>query len=245
MNEMEIIPLGTVSPYCKNELNCPGFLVKYNKYSILLDCGNGISRYLDFPNILNNLYVFVTHLHSDHYGDLSTIEYASYVYNNLGLLSEKPKIYTPNGCNRYKNINYCDYYTLNENTFVKLGDLKICFHNNNSHDIESYMIKLENNKTKIVYTSDIGNTNIDDVVRFSNNADLLICESSLLRIHKKSKTHLCAYEAAIIAKEAKVNKLLLTHFWPEIDKQEYLNEASLIFDNTDVALENKKIILKK
>ena len=242
---IEVIPLGTVSPYCKDEKNCPGFLIKCNDYNLLLDCGNGISRYLEFPNILNNLYIFITHLHKDHYGDLSTIEYASYVYNKIGLLDKKIQIYTPKSNAVCKNINYCDYYNINENTLVKLGDLNISFHNNGSHDIESYMIKLEDSENKIVYTSDIGNINLDDVIRFSYNVDLLICESSLLKTHNKSSNHLCAYEAATIAREAKVKRLLLTHFWPEIDKEEYLNEASSEFSNTEVAIENKKILVRK
>lgn len=95
MQDFSIIPLGSVSPYCKGDKNCPGFLIKYGKVNILLDCGNGISRYLELPNALDNLYVFISHLHLDHFGDLGTIEYASYVYNKLGLLNKKVKIYTP------------------------------------------------------------------------------------------------------------------------------------------------------
>ena len=41
-----------------------------------------------------------------------------------------------------------------------------------------------------------------------------------------------------------VKKLLLTHFWPEIDKDEYVNEAKEIFENTEAAVEGKKLILK-
>ena len=35
--------------------------------------------------------------------------------------------------------------------------------------------------------------------------------------------HIFAYEAGLIAKAAKVHKLMLTHFYPEIDKQKYAN----------------------
>ena len=96
---MIVIPLGTVSPYCKKDKNCPGFLVKNKNTKILLDCGSGISRLLNFPNDLESLTVIISHLHKDHYSDLFSLGYASFVYKNLGLLSKKIKVYIPNDIN--------------------------------------------------------------------------------------------------------------------------------------------------
>ena len=79
-NEITITPLGTVSPYCKGNSNCPGFLVSDGDKKVLLDCGNGISRYLDMENDLDDLIIIISHLHRDHYGDLLSIEYASSIY---------------------------------------------------------------------------------------------------------------------------------------------------------------------
>lgn len=31
MSKIIITPLGTISPYTKGNMNCPGFLVEYNK----------------------------------------------------------------------------------------------------------------------------------------------------------------------------------------------------------------------
>ena len=44
MNELVITPLGTVSPYCKGDKNCPGYLSEYHDRKILVDCGNGVTR---------------------------------------------------------------------------------------------------------------------------------------------------------------------------------------------------------
>ena len=69
---------------------------------------------------------------------------------------------------------------------------------------------------------------------------MLICESTILKgQNKKSDNHLYAYEAAQIAEEANVKKLLLTHFYPEIDKQRYVDEAKSIFKNVQAAEEGK------
>ena len=48
-----------------------------------------------------------------------------------------------------------------------------------------------------------------------------------------------AHEAGMIAKNANVKKLLLTHFYPTIDKKLYVNEAKEIFNNTEAAIESK------
>lgn len=57
--------------------------------------------------------------------------------------------------------------------------------------------------------------------------------------------HLSAEEAAMIAKKSNVKKLILSHFWPEINKLSYFNEAKNIFKNVEVASENKEYILKR
>ena len=65
MSEIVITPLGTISPYTKGNMNCPGFLVEYNNKKILLDCGNGITRLLNFPEDLKDLSVIITHYHKE------------------------------------------------------------------------------------------------------------------------------------------------------------------------------------
>ena len=80
MNDLIITPLGTVSPYTKGDKNCPGFLIEYKNNKYLLDCGNGITRLLNFPDDLINLKIFISHLHPDHFGDLTSIFHSLLVY---------------------------------------------------------------------------------------------------------------------------------------------------------------------
>lgn len=252
MKKIIITPLGTISPYTKGSMNCPGFLVEYNNKKILLDCGNGITRLLKFPEDLKELNIIITHYHKDHFGDLGAIQYASYVYHNLGLIDKKIKIYLPKNDFLFNkasivsnNETYSDYYDIYDSYSFLVDDLNITFENNKSHTIESYMIKLQNNDFKIVYTSDIGTTNLNKLMDFCKDANLLICESSFLKKHGvNSKTHITAYDAGILANRSNVQKLLLTHFWPEEDKNLYLEEAKQNFQNVEVAEEGKKLILK-
>lgn len=253
MNKIEIKPLGTVSPYCKNNMNCPGFLIESEKNKILLDAGNVITSLLNFPQDLYNLNIFISHYHKDHFGDLGIIEYASYVYKNLGLIDNKIKIYLPKRDYQNNKLSitsntesFSVYEDIDEKKEVFVDNMKISFHNNNSHTIPSYVIKVEENDIRIVYTSDIGTTNLSELISFCKDADLLICESSFVKSHNtKSTTHLTAEYAGAIARLSNVKKLLLTHFWPETDKNIYLSEATHEFENTDAAQEGKTLTLTK
>ncbi len=253
MEEIKVIPLGTVSPFCTNTNNCPGYLIKYKNYNILLDCGNGITKRLNLPSNLENLHIFVSHFHIDHFGDLGTIQYASFCLYNLGLLKDKVKVYLPKndyGFNK-KSIterkeSYTEYFDIEDNQVIMIDDLKITLKNNNSHSIESFMIKLESKDFKIVYTSDIGITNLDELVHFSKDSDLLICECSYLVKHNAcSTTHFTAHDAGVLAKESNSKELLLTHFWPLENQELYLNEALEVFENSRLPIEGKEFILKK
>ena len=90
----------------------------------------------------------------------------------------------------------------------------------------------------------MGYHNIDEYTRFCRNADIFICESTFLSTDSnKSRYHLDAKEAAMIAKAANVRKLLLTQTWPEHKKDLYLKEASSTFDKVYMAHENDVIKL--
>lgn len=255
---MKIKVLGTVSPYCKDIYNCPGFLVIENDNKILLDAGNGISRYLNMTEDLNNLTIIISHLHKDHYAELTSIGYASFVLNNLGLIKNKIKVYIPkinkqmtsqelidyNYLLNFKEDNYLEFREYDENTILKVEDMNVTF-SKNIHPVTTYATKIESQNKTIVYSSDTGYKG-NTLENFAQNADLLICESSFLKGQIKIKDyHLYASEAALIAKKANVKELVLTHFYPEINKNKYLEEAKAIFENTSVGEENKYIKIKK
>ena len=272
--DLFIVPLGTVSTFCYEGKKCPGFLVQYGENRILLDCGNGISEYLDLPNDLNNLSIIISHLHPDHYGELLSIAQTSYVFNRLGYLNERIKVYIPEGdkmevTEDYKDTDgwaasriieknlidfdyllslekesHLEFIPYKQKDKLNIDDLQISFARN-PHPLITYSTKLETDGIKLVYSSDTGYKG-NCLEEFALNANLLICESTFLRGQiRNGDNHLFAYEAAKIAKKANVNRLLLSHFWPSIDKQKYVDEAREIFSNTEAAQEGKKLILRR
>lgn len=273
-DEIIVTPLGTVSTYCTKTSNCPGFLVEYGNHKILLDCGNGISRFLNIPDDLKNLTIIISHLHSDHYGELLSLAQTSLVLKRLGYIDKKINVYIPKeekksvkeyyvgedgwGTDRLVQKNSIDYeYVMNleKNSYFEIipydssdklqfDELNVNFAKN-IHDILTYSTKLETKDLKLVYSSDTGYEK-NSLEKFTEGANLLICESTFLRGQTRLKDyHLFAHEAGKIAKLANVEKLLLTHFWPSIDKQKYVDEAKEFFENTEAAEEGKKLIFRR
>lgn len=231
---MKLKVLGNVSPYVKGNNNCPGYLIEKNDNKVLLDCGSGITREMNLPYDLENLTIIISHLHRDHYADLLTLGYATFVYHRLGLLKEKVKVYIPleesNDKTYLTNMDdhFLEFIPYNENTKIQVSDLEITF-KQNPHPVLTYSIKVKDDKHNLVYSSDTGyiNNTLED---FAKDADLFICETTFLKNQKGAiDNHLTTIEAATIAKKASVKKLMITHTWPEINQKLYLKETKELF----------------
>lgn len=245
---MKLKVLGTQSPVCKEGHNCPGFFIQDGNNRILLDCGSGTHSLLTYPNDLQNLSVIISHLHRDHYNDVFNLQYGSLVFHNQKRIERPIDIYMPKTpIDRVNDIKgepdaYANYHLIDQNTKLKIGNMKITFCRTD-HPLETYAIKIQNGDRNIVYTSDTSYSAKDRIADFAKGADLLICESSLLKEHgfPEINSHLTAAQAAQIAREANVKGLALTHFWPEEDVRKYVNEAKEVFKNV-VALKEGQII---
>lgn len=245
---MKIKVLGTQSPYNTKNHHCPGFLITDGKINIMLDCGSGCHSLLNFPNDLQNLSVLISHLHRDHYNDIYNLQYSSYVFHNQKRLERPINIYLPSTPSTiYDDIineknSFAKYDTIDENKHIKIGNIDITFCKTD-HPVDTYAIRVFDGKRTIVYTSDTSFSSKDKIVSLAKNADLLICESSLLKEYgfPEINSHLTAYQAGIIAKDANVKKLMLTHFWPEEEIEKYVMEAKGIFPNVIAAIEEQII----
>lgn len=76
-------------------------------------------------------------------------------------------------------------------------------------------------------------------IEIAKGAKVLLCESTYLESHKdlaEKHYHLTAKQAAAIAKEAEVEKLILTHFSARyLSSKDFENEAKTVFPNTEAA----------
>lgn len=245
---MRLKVLGTQSPYNTDGHHSPGFLISDGDVKLMLDCGSGSHSLLNFPNDLNNLSIIISHLHGDHYNDIYNLQYTAFSFHNLKIIEKPIDVYLPqNPNNLYDNIvNYdnafANYHAIDENSNITIGNINISFCQTD-HPVETYAIKISNGEKTIVYTADTSFSAKDRIVEFAKNADLLICESSLLKAYgfPEINSHLTAEQAGIIAREAKVKVLMLTHFWPEEQPEKFVEEAKTTFQKVIAASEGQTI----
>lgn len=99
---------------------------------------------------------------------------------------------------------------------------------------------------KVTYLTD---TNyMDSLKDFAKNSDLLISEGLYGEESKKEKAveykHMTFLDSCKIAKDAKVNKLWLTHYSPSLSApEEYIEMAKRAFPNTELGFDRKEISL--
>ena len=96
---------------------------------------------------------------------------------------------------------------------------------------------------KVTYSTD--SRPCESIVNAAKESDLFICEGMYGEKDKlqsaKDKKHMTFYEAAKLAKEAKVQELWLTHFSPSLmNPKQSMNEVRDIFGNSHLGKDNMK-----
>lgn len=99
---------------------------------------------------------------------------------------------------------------------------------------------------KISYCTDSRPTN--RIIKNAAGADLFICEGMYAEPEKEAKAkeykHMTFYEAAAMAKEAKVKEMWLTHYSPSLVRpQDYEKKVREIFPNTIIAKDRRMTTL--
>lgn len=97
---------------------------------------------------------------------------------------------------------------------------------------------------KVVYSGDT--RKCDTLVKLSKKADILIHDSTFGEDDAENKMHTGAKDAALVAKKAGVDQLILTHFSRRyLDVKPLEDEAKKVFKNTKAAYDFMKITLKR
>ncbi|GAE88014.1 MBL fold metallo-hydrolase [Acetivibrio straminisolvens] len=236
---MKLTILGNNGPFPAAGGACSGYLLTEGNIKILIDCGNGVLSNLQrFARVEDLDAVILTHLHSDHMSDMMVLRYAIQIKKGRGADIKPLKVYAPSEpAEEYERLNIADVYNLSpisEDTVLKFGNLEISFACM-KHPVKCFGVSVYDGSKRFVFS---GDTSWDqNIIEFSRGADFLMLDAGLLSKDKKSENvpHLTARECGIVAKEAGVSKLLLTHFWPEDDVSNHLAEAKENFENVEIA----------
>lgn len=256
---MRLTILGLWSPYPRAGGASPSYLVEQGDTRILLDCGNGslgkLQEVCDFRTLTA---VVISHYHPDHYYDLFSLRHAIWGSQRDGSRPEPLPVYLPKGPEeKFKALSKFEgvfqLQTIeglaqggetqgSQHYHTQVGSLYLEFCPT-LHPLPTYAVAIKGHGS-MVYSSDTAWS--DAIIDFAQGTDLFLCEASLLEQDKEHTKlgHLTAGQAGQIGSLAGVNRLVLTHFFPEYDLTMLQGEASKAFGRpVDIAVEGKSYLI--
>ena len=219
---MKLTVLGNNSPFPGKGSACSGYLLRAGEVELLLDAGTGVSgKFLESSRVENLTGIIISHLHPDHCSDLIPLKYAIMYGEMTGAITEKIPVWMPTEpeldytyLTQTLKTGYA-IHKLDETTRLNIGSLSLAFQQT-SHSFPCYAMSISDGKSRLVYTGDTGPN--EDLIRFAQGADLLLCECSIMDDDELRSSHVNVHltpaTAGNLAQAAGVKKLVLTHLGP-------------------------------
>ena len=219
---------------------CSGYLVEAAGRRILLDAGNGSTGNLQREHRLRDLdAIVVSHRHIDHCIDLIGCYYnlrfdpafitrmplyaAAEVHDLLtGMLSnDSPMSFD----------DVFDHQQVGHGDELAIGDVRLRFARS-WHPVPTVSTRIEVGGVTVVYSGDSAGG--PELVEIARGADLFLCEATWTgdAAEHPPGIHLTAADAAAVANEAGVERLVLTHIAGGTDRERVMFEAAAVFDGT-------------
>ena len=239
---MTVTILGSGTCVPSLERSSCAVLVTVGESTILLDSGAGTMRRLleTGRSIFDLTHIFYSHFHPDHTGELVPLLFATKYPDNhrrrsplsicsgdgLGkFMSGLRRVFggwidlEPGILNIFEtDVNGPDFLVFDDFT-VRTFPVK--------HNPESIAIRIDSAVgSSVVYSGDTDFC--ENLVTIAQGADLLICESATPD-DQKVDGHLTPSLAGAIASQAEVGQLVLTHFYPECDQVDMIQECRKTF----------------
>jgi ribonuclease BN (tRNA processing enzyme) len=206
-------------------------------WRVLLDLGSGsLGPLHHFADPLDIDAAFLTHLHPDHYFDIS----GHYVLRKYHPSGPQPRIpvWGPEGTAAQAAVAYglppdpgmteeFDFHEYDGQP-VELGPFTV-IPSRVRHPVTAYALRVESAGRVLVYSGDTGPCT--ELVDLSRGADVLLAEAAFLEGRDNPDAlHLTGKEAGEAAAAAEVGLLVLTHIPAWHDRQEAFTEAASAFD---------------
>lgn len=240
---MKIIFLGTNGWYTTQTGNTPSILVDSKDHYVIFDAGNGIYKLDRYITEKKPISLFISHFHIDHVSGFHSF--------NKFKFSQIIDIYMAKGRKKDFDMLVNPPFTSSKPPGqIKINELAEGHHKApfpvevieqfHTHKDHGFRIVLEG-KT-VAYSGDCGIS--EGSMPLAKNADLLIHECAYKADHPPDTWgHVGPVEAANLAKEAGVKKLILNHFDASLyttleDRKEAEQQAQAIFPNTIAATDD-------
>jgi ribonuclease BN (tRNA processing enzyme) len=236
--ELTTVGTGTVAPSARRSSAC--HYVRRGNVRLLLDCGPGTLHRLaafDLP-WPETTHVALTHFHPDHFADLPMLVYAL-KYTTVPARREPLVVLGPRGVVRLMRALAEGYgeWLLDPGFPILIMDLQpgepfpldaelTLDSHPVPHTEESVALGLTAPEGRLVYTGDTGPS--PELARWARGCDLLLAECSLPE-SMAMDIHLTPERAGDLAREAEAGRLILTHFYPQVENSDPARAAASRF----------------
>ncbi|WP_379970050.1 MBL fold metallo-hydrolase [Ectobacillus sp. sgz5001026] len=214
-----------------------GYLFEHEGFQLLIDCGSGVlSQLQSYIDVKDLDAVLLSHYHHDHVADIGVLQYARLIQSVTGTAMKELPIYghtvDEKGFQSLTHEVYTKGIAYNPAESLQIGPFSITFRKT-IHPAPCFAMRIEAGEDTVVYTADT--SFFPELIPFTSGAQLFICECNMYASQDGSKAgHLNSTEAGMIAKEAGVHTLLLTHLPHVGDLSDLVKEASQMFDGPTV-----------
>jgi ribonuclease BN (tRNA processing enzyme) len=229
---MKLTVIGYWGGFPAPESATSAYLLEKDGFTLLIDVGSGsLSRLQKYKNLLDIDAVILSHYHHDHVADIGVLQYAclvqSYVTGHKDILPIYGHTEDRGGFEKLTH-EFTEGIAYDPNETLVIGPFSITFLKT-KHPVPCYGMRITDSENTLVYTADTSYQ--DEWITFSKDADVIITDCNFYAEQDGSQAgHMTSIEGARIAKEAKINELILSHLPQYGDQQDLVTEASSIFD---------------
>jgi ribonuclease BN (tRNA processing enzyme) len=247
---MKLIVLGSGTCVPSLERASPAYYLEAEEHQFLIDCGNATLLQLEKANksYKDIDAVFISHTHPDHVSGISPLIHAlmatPFFTREKDLFLVGPegfkKYYSKSvGCSIGKPKSF-SIHVIEIKDKMDHPPLHI-FSRKTVHSKDSIAFRFEYGNKSLVIT---GDADLDKgIIELSKNADLLIADCSF-PASMKTKGHMIPKECGVVAREAGVKKLLLSHIYTVPFPVEQMVEECRQAFNGDIYLAQDLMIFK-
>ena len=247
---MELWVLGANGTYPTAGRPTAGYLLSHRDTRVWIDAGSGtFGGLLELMDPADLDALIISHMHVDHCADVFPL----YHYLRFGPVDRPPlPLIVPDGAVERLSA-FLDSgggshlaetfapHTPAPGEVVSLGTMAFRF-GRSDHPVPTLQVRAEAEGRSITYSADTGTGS--DLVELAAGANTLLAEATFLGPDKPAPHHLTATEAGQIARQAGVERLILTHLMPTLDPQQSIAEAAAVFGgDVMVAAPNLEVLI--